>query len=222
MKPRLLDLFCCAGGATRGYQLAGFDVTGVDINPQPNYVGDAFHQADAMTFPLEGFDAIHASPPCQSETSMSNRWRGAGGLADARPDLLRPTWARLKNCGVPVVIENVSGAGTDALPLPWIRLHGAMFGLGVHRPRNFWANLLLLEPSRVARRQDAAAVYGKEDGRRLWTRSDGTELHVANLEEASVAMGIDWMSWDEIREAIPPAYCEYVGQQLLQAISAAA
>lgn len=121
---------------------------------------------------------------------------------------------------VPVVVENVPGAGVDALPLHWIRLHGAMFGLGVHRPRNFWSNRLLLEPCRTPRQKDAAAVYGKEDGRRLWTRSDGSELHVATLEEAREAMGIPWMSWDEIREAIPPAYTAYIGSQLLDSISA--
>lgn len=103
-KPRLLDLFCGAGGAAAGYHRAGFDVVGVDINPQPNYPFE-FHQADAMTFPLDGFDAIHASPPCQRYSRMST---SRPTLAATYPDLVAPIRERIERG--PYVIENVPGA----------------------------------------------------------------------------------------------------------------
>jgi DNA (cytosine-5)-methyltransferase 1 len=200
-KPRLLDLFCGAGGCAKGYQRAGFHVTGVDIDRQPNYCGDAFEQADAMTYPLHGFDAYHASPPCQGYTTMNNRH------GSAYPLLIAVTRERLRATGKPWVLENVPGA------LRWMlsptELTGEMFGLGVHRP-----------PKRPPRQTEPAAVYGKQDGRRLWTRTDGTELRVATLERGADAMGIDWMDWDELREAVPPAYTEYIGHQLLAALDA--
>src|SRR6185437_11282689 len=100
MKLRALDLFCGAGGATRGLQLAGFHVTGVDIKPQPRYVGDAFHQADAMTFPLDGFDFIWASPPCQKYSLIRKNSRPD----DEHPDLVAPIRRRLCKRGIPCVI----------------------------------------------------------------------------------------------------------------------
>jgi DNA (cytosine-5)-methyltransferase 1 len=216
--PRLLDLFCGAGGAAMGYSRAGFDVTGVDIRPMPRYPFE-FHQADALEFLAKHgheYDAIHASPPCQAFTQMSARWRGKGTRADQHRDLLAPTRALLASFSCPWVIENVQGAlyhmGVT------ITLHGGMFGLGVHRPRLFESNLLLLRPS-AQRVVGAVGVYGdKPDGRRLHTTSP---VHAASsIEEAREAMGIDWMDWDEIREAVPPAYTEYVGRQLLDAVLA--
>lgn len=204
-RPRLLDLFCGAGGAAMGYHRAGFDVVGVDINPQPRYPFE-FHQADALTFPLEGFDVVHASPPCQAYTTMNNRW---GSQSPPLIDLMRDRLA-----DTTYVLENVAGARRHLLcPL---ELTGEMFGLGVHRPRLFelggWWTLV---PSRPARQDNPTAVYGANDGRRLFTRRDGTVLRVADLETGAAAMGIDWMTWDELREAIPPAYTEYLGTQLL-------
>lgn len=209
-RPRLLDLFCCAGGAAKGYHDAGFEVIGVDINPQPNYPFE-FWQQDALFWIWDlasEFDAIHASPPCQGYTTMNNRH------SSSSPLLIEQTRELLEATGLPYVIENVDGA-RQHLRDP-IRLTGEMFGLRVHRPRLFETNWLCLSPPKVARQADPVAVYGKQDGRRLWTRADGTELRVANLSEASEAMGIDWMEWDEIREAIPPAYCEWIGRQLLE------
>ena len=208
VKPRLLDLFSGAGGATKGYQRAGFHVTGVDINPQPRYCGDEFHQADAMTFPLEGFDAIHASPPCPWYSTMSNRW------GSTHPALIGDVRSRLERTGGPWVIENVAGAKRH-MRSP-IELTGEMFGLGAHRARLFESNVFMLTPPKPARQSDAAAMYGKNDGRRLWTRTDGSELRVASLEEGSDAMGIDWMEWRELCEAIPPDYAQFIGEQLIE------
>lgn len=218
-RPRLLDLFCCAGGAAMGYHRAGFDVVGVDINPQPRYPfefirGDALEVCRAIG---HTFDALHASPPCQAHTALSNRWRGTDSLADTRPELIAPTREALEAAGKPWVMENVPGAA-KAMRSP-TRLTGEMFGLRVHRPRLFEASLLLLAPDAPPRQKRPIAVYGKMDGRRLWTRNDGSELRAPrSLAEPAAAMGIDWMEWDELREAIPPAYTEYIGAQLLAVV----
>jgi DNA (cytosine-5)-methyltransferase 1 len=213
-RPRLVDLFCKAGGATRGYQQAGFHVTGVDIEPQPNYCGDEFVQADALNFPLDGFDAIHASPPCQAYTTMSNRHRGYGGRADGHEALIAAVRDELRLTHAVWVIENVPGARAD-MHNP-ITLHGGMFGLGVQRPRLFESNVLLLG-ARAPAVTDPIGVYGKaHDGRRLFDRADGTTQYAAgSLEQARASMGIDWMTWDELRESIPPAYTEHIGRQLI-------
>lgn len=221
MKPRALDLFCGAGGATRGLQLAGFHVTGVDLLPQPHYVGDCFIQGDALAVDLAGYDFLWASPPCQSHTTMSNRWRGGGGRADSHLNLIPATRARLEQAGTPYVIENVVGA-RRFLRSPTL-LTGEMFGLGTHRPRLFEANWLLLSPPAppVA---DGVGVYGRRhDGRLLWHRNDGSELRAPRtLTQASVAMGIDWMAWGELTEAIPPAYAEFIGRAAMRALRRAA
>jgi DNA (cytosine-5)-methyltransferase 1 len=221
-RPLLLDLFSGAGGAGEGYRRAGFDVIGVDANPQPRYPF-AFEQADAIDY-LRGeltldisFRAVayHASPPCQAHTTMSNRHRGKGGRADSHADLIGETRELLIATGKPYIIENVPGAAKH-LRNP-ILLHGGMFGLGVHRPRHFESNVPLVAPQKCAPVSNPIGVYGKHhDGRRLFTRQDGTIQRAAkSLDEARVAMGIDWMEWRELCEAIPPAYTEYLGKQLL-------
>ena len=137
MKPRLLDLFCGAGGAAMGYHRAGFEVVGVDIKPQPHYPFE-FHQADAMTYPLEGFDAIHASPPCQGYSphvsSESSAWAGTRGKDE--PRLIGAVRERL--VGHAYVIENVVGARRE-LRGPLL-LCGTMFGLPIARHRLFEMN----------------------------------------------------------------------------------
>jgi len=208
MSPRLLDLFCCQGGAARGYQLAGFHVTGVDLEPQPLYAGDEFVQADAMAVDLSGFDAIHASPPCQGYSTMSNRW------GSDVPQLIDVVRDRLEAAGVPWVIENVVGAKAH-MRNP-VMLHGGHFGLRLWRPRLFESNVLILQPGRAARPDDVAAVYGEKENRRwLRQRADGSYLFAASLEEAREAMEMPWADWQGVREAIPPAYCEHIGTQLL-------
>jgi DNA (cytosine-5)-methyltransferase 1 len=218
VRPRLLDLFCGAGGAARGYQLAGFHVTGVDIRPQPRYVGDEFVQADAMTYPLDGFDAIHASPPCQAY-SLANNIHQRGD----HPRLIEPTRERLLASGLPYVIENVPGA---PLHHPYL-LCGRAFGLGVKRHRLFETPIAMLVPScPPGHPGDWLLVFGhtvlercKQSGRTakngpiLRRRHVGTDL-------GRSAMGIDWMNRDELSEAIPPAYTQFIGEQLLAHVGA--
>lgn len=215
LKPVLLDVFSGAGGCAAGYERAGFSCVGIDVEPQPNYIGDQFIQADALRIlemVAEGYEewdniiAIHASPPCQGYTTMNNRH------GSDVPKLIEATRELLDATGLPYVIENVAGARSE-MKMP-IRLVGEMFGLAVHRPRLFEANWPLMGIPSPPRQKDPVAVYGKNDQRRLWTRKDGTELRAATLLEAQDAMGIGWMGWDEIREAVPPAYTEFIGHQL--------
>lgn len=222
-RPRLLDLFCGAGGATKGYQLAGFDVTGVDIVDQPLYCGDDFVKADAMTYPLDGFDAVHASPPCQAYSTMGNRSRALGKrILPPAPELLTTTLERFADLGVPWIVENVAGA-RRLMPNAFM-LSGGMFGLGVHRPRYFSSNTLILTPSRASPPAHGIGVYGRAaDGRRLFNRkSNGTYRAPRSLEEAQVAMGMDWADWHGTKEAIPPAYTFFIGEQLLASLERAA
>lgn len=216
VKPVLLDLFCGAGGAARGYQQAGFYVVGVDIKPQPRYAGDEFIQADAMTFPLDGYDAIHASPPCQAYTLMNQRWPGA---ADKHPRLIEETRSRLTESSALFVIENVVGAPLRNA----IKLCGSNFGLGTVRHRLFESNAFMLAPGCHCRGwRDHAGVFGMHpDGGRLWTRKDGhaPQRRVGSLLEGQQRMGIDWMVWTELKEAIPPAYTHYIGTQLMAVLT---
>lgn len=220
-RPRALDLFCCAGGASMGLHRAGFDVTGVDIAERPEYPF-AFVRGDALGVSLDGYDFIWASPPCQAHTAMSNRWRGRGGKADSHANLIHATRDRLIVTPSLWVIENVIGARAH-LRAP-IMLTGEMFGLGTHRPRLFEANFLILVPDRPTLDPSGVGIYGEHhDGRRLWTRKNGTELRAPRtLEQAGAAMGIDWMSWPTLKEAIPPAYAEFIGRAALRALRRAA
>lgn len=222
-RPRCLDLFCGAGGAAMGLHRAGFDVTGIDNRPQPRYPF-RFIRGDALNPPvrLEDFDLIWASPPCQFATQMSARWRGKGGKADSHPNLIPATRELLRSTGAPSVIENVVGARR------WLnvtaKLHGGQFGLSVHRPRLFETSFLVMSP-RSGRCPDPIGVYGpRADGRRLFTRKDingkqSIQRAARDAPEACRAMGIDWeMDWDGVREAIPPAYSEWIGRYAMLAL----
>lgn len=221
---RLLDLCCGAGACSVGYHRAGFDVTGVDIEAHPDYpleliVADAMNVLLDTAF-LASFAAVHCSFPCQGYTTMSNRWRGQGGPADGWPKLIAPGRSLLEAWGGPYVIENVPGARAE-MRNPFL-LHGGMFGLQVHRPRLFEANfpVMVFEAPALT---NPVGVYGKLDGRRLWTRADGSEQRAAKtLEQAQVAMGIDWMQWHDLVEAVPPAYTEFIGSQLADYLAVAA
>jgi DNA (cytosine-5)-methyltransferase 1 len=217
-KPRLLDLFCGAGGAAMGYSRAGFDVVGVDIEPQKHYPFE-FHQADALTFPLDGFDAIHASPPCQAYSIMRNlTWLKDREYWDSIP----PTRELLAKATVPWIIENVKGA-----PLDGIFLCGQMFGLNwpdgrpIFRHRLFETSWMTLAPAHP--KHDRASTPGPLLGSRQ-TRMSGIGRLVVNgrTRVNGEAVGIDWMNRKELNQAIPPAYTEWIGRQLIAAIERAA
>lgn len=236
-QPALLDLFCGAGGATKGYQRAGFRVVGVDVEPQPFYCGDEFMQDDAVevlermagttngrftigdaVFWRDRFAAVHASPPCQMFSQMSARWRAKSGWHNPHRDLLTPTLQLLRRLDVPYVVENVVGARSCAEFRPTLQLHGGMFGLGVHRPRLFETSFLVLAP-KSPRAVKPVGVYGAHPSRwRTRLNGDGKSrsiMRVARaLEEGQAAMGMDWADWRGTKEAIPPAYTEYIGRRL--------
>lgn len=232
---RLLDLYCCQGGATRGYQLAGFEVTGVDIMPQSRYCGTHFHQADALEFVrdngafiLSYFDAISASPPCQGQIRITKANRKREGWTDDHVNLIPETRELLDDLGLPYVIEN----GPSEHIRPDITLCGLMFGLPILRDRSFeighWPVPVLpdhpthrghltigwrhgcrrtLEPSLCPKHErwckgDVYGVYGKGGGK-------------PSVAEAQRALGIDWVDRiEDLNEAIPPAYTQWIGGHL--------
>jgi DNA (cytosine-5)-methyltransferase 1 len=217
-KPRLLDLFCCAGGAAAGYHRAGFSVVGVDIKPQPNYPF-AFLQADVLALDrkfIAGFDAMHASPPCQSYSDLAKR----NGNADQWPRLIDPVRALLVDSGLPYVIENVEGA---PLRDP-VMLCGTMFqGLRVLRHRLFEANFPIVAPEhgphpKVHTFDKRKSHFGKTNDMLDFVQvTGGGNCSVAAARDA---MGIDWMTKNEMNEAIPPAYTHLIGRQLLAHVQA--
>jgi DNA (cytosine-5)-methyltransferase 1 len=210
-RPRLLDLFCCAGGAGMGYHRAGFDVVGVDIEPQKNYPFE-FHQADALEY-LEGhgheFDAIHASPPCQAYSVSTEGLRNGG---KEYPDLLGPTREALEALGKPYVIENVPGAPMRAD----YELCGCYFGLQLRRERWFETNWT-----------PAPRLYAHDHTIPSWTvTGNGTSSwdivrhgRQLSLAMARDVMGMPWAKRSEISEAIPPAYTELIGSDWIGALA---
>lgn len=205
MRPRLLDLFCGAGGASMGYHRAGFDVVGVDLHPQPSYPFE-FHQADALTFPVTGYDAIHASPPCQRFSPISRYQR----VADKYPDLIEIVRGRI-NVEAVTVIENVPQA-----PIRQdLMLCGQQFGLPIYRHRVFEVSVEVESPDHyphpVATQQSWSGYQTLEGG--VITIVG----HTFRLAEGRIAMGMPWAKTrKELSEAIPPAYTEYLGRQLLR------
>jgi hypothetical protein len=236
-KPILIDLYCCAGGATKGYQRAGFYVIGVDRDPQPNYCGDAFVQMDALDFlaalaqfgqvhvpgygilRLADIAAFHGSPPCQAHTALTkgNRERG---WEDEHVDLIPETRDFFEWFGLPYVIENVQGA-----PLRRdLTLCGEMFGLAVIRHRYFelggWS---MEQPEHVEHRGRVAGMRHGEwfEGPYFAVYGDGGGK--GSIEQWEQAMGIDWVKKGDIKarrrtiaEAIPPAYAAFVGYGLME------
>lgn len=219
--PRLLDLFCCAGGAAKGYADAGFDVVGIDLDPQPRYPYE-FHQADALEFVAEHgheFDVIHGSPPCQKFSRTKT-------LHDNNhPDLVAETRAALEATGKPWIIENVVGA---PLVNP-LRLCGTEFGmvapdvdgvpLKLVRHRLFESNIMLTGAGGC--RHDptiqTASIYGAGGG---WmpAHRDNPERrggYIPHIDVIRELLGIDWMTKHELSQSIPPAFTEHVGAQVM-------
>lgn len=211
-RPLLLDLFCGAGGAAMGYHRAGFDVIGVDVVPMPDYPFE-FHLADATTFELAGFDAIHASPPCKAFTVARHRHKVP------HPDLLTPTLMRFAGLSVPWVVENVPGA---PLPSTSVLYCGSSFGLQVRRHRLFASNVALMAPPCAHHLQPVVlGVYGTGGA---WKRKapGGGGQKVAG-PDAARALGIEHTHRQAgLSQAIPPAYTEHIGHQLLAHIGRAA
>ena len=231
-QPRLLDLYCCQGGASMGYRHAGFDVVGVDIAPQPRYLfpffqGDVLEVLKALlageslrfaggigTYALGDFDALHASPPCQRRTKAQKIQKRE------HPALIAPTRFFLEMTGLPYVIENVvpdESSRDDPLIDP-VMLCGAMFGLETYRHRLFESNFPLTvpeHPEHVAR----TAKMGRPP-------QPGEFMHVvgnfSGVEHGREVMGMPWASRDGLREAIPPVYTEWVGAQLMAELAVAA
>jgi len=210
---RLLDLFCGAGGAAVGYYRAGFtEIVGVDITPQKNYPYQ-FIQGNAMAFLAKyghEFDVIHASPVCKRYsviTKAENR--------DNHPDYIQPLRRLLQWVDKPYVIENVSGA-VRLLHNP-IMLCGAMFGLKVYRHRFFEiAPYFLLSPPHAPHRDKTPpAGHGKSPKGFISVTSGGGGMGKGGADYMRAAMGIDWMNMYEVGQAIPPAFTEYIGRQLL-------
>lgn len=206
-KPRLLDLFCGAGGAAMGYHRAGFEVVGVDIKPQPHYPFE-FHQADALTFSLNGFDAVHASPPCQSWTAYRRKGHGVG---DGYPQLIERIRERLAPTLLSYVIENVEGARGHLIDP--VRLCGSSFGLDVRRHRYFETDWTLTAPPCDHAWQTPR--FPPATNRTNLRRTVEVGVWRIPLDVQRKAMGIDWMTLPELSEAIPPAYTEHIGRQLM-------
>lgn len=201
---RLLDLFCGAGGAAMGYARAGFTVVGVDIEPQPHYPFE-FHRWDALTFPLGGFDVVHASPLCQAHSVM----RFATGRQ--YPDLIPAVRRRLQQLDVPWIIENVPGA---RLPGSFV-LCGTMFGLEIVRHRRFEVH-----PDLFDLLPPCSCRNGTVDGRLIAFRhgkpAPGRRHPPRQLErDFADACGVTWMTGRESRQAVPPAYTEWIGRRLI-------
>lgn len=221
-RPRLLDFFCGAGGCSVGYARAGFDVIGVDINPQPNYPYELIRM-DALAY-LRGkidadrchlFDAIHASPPCQSFTA----YKRTGNVGEY-PNLIPETRELLKQTGLPYVIENVEGAPLESPTM----LCGSAFGLDVRRHRLFETNFPIMAPGCSHGRQAPNRYPGGRSKERTGTNRGLCRNTVevgtwdTPLDVQKAAMGIDWMTLEELSEAIPPAYTEHIGGYLMAAI----
>ena len=210
MKFRLLDLFCGAGGAAMGYHRAGFEVVGVDIKPQPHYPFE-FHQADALTYPLEGFNAYHASPPCQAWCKYKNVHKD---LADKYPDVIACIRQILKQTSKPYVIENVPRAPlADYI----VKLCGSSFYLPIRRHRHFESNIPVMTPpcNHSWQKPQYPSSTDRKPMSRCTMEIGSWDIPLAQQRQG---MGIDWMTVEELSEAIPPAYTEYIGKYLMEEI----
>lgn len=215
---RLLDVFSGAGGCSVGYARAGFEVTGVDNKPHPDYpfeliVADALDVLADVAL-LDQFDAVAASPPCPAYSTITPD-------QSKHPRLIAPVRELLRNWGGPYVIENVPGAARSLINP--VKVCGSAFGLAVRRHRFFESNEWLIPTECYHEVQGTpVGVYGKHPEVRNYLRpGDGTRRgdRAKSVEHAQAALGIDWMTdWDDLTDAIPPAYTEFLGSQLLSAL----
>lgn len=205
-RPRLLDLFCGSGGAAMGYHRAGFEVVGVDVHAgRLKWYPFECHQGDALTFPLDGFDYIHASPPCQRWSSMTGRW----GRGDDHPNLVGAIRERLTwETDALYVLENVPGAPLRAD----VTLCGKMFDLPLVRHRIF----------ELGRWKTAAPEHRRHEGRTITVagKCGGTSARDGNAgrglkDDWQRAMGIDWMPTRAMAQAIPPVFTKWIGDALI-------
>ena len=231
-RPLLLDLFCGAGGAAMGYHRAGFDVVGVDIKPQPRYPFE-FRQGDALQVPWDDliqFDAIHASPPCQAYSRM----RHLPWLKDkVYPDMIPATRKMLETTDVPWIIENVEDAPLERASTLFgghgVWLCGQMFGLPLYRHRAFETTFPVAP---LAHPRHQQTILGGRLLNKRYSQTNGVTgvipiVSVAGntagmMRYAPAAMGIDWMRREELTQAVPPAYTEFIGEQLLSVLRGAA
>jgi DNA (cytosine-5)-methyltransferase 1 len=239
---KALDMFCGAGGATKGLQLAGFHVTGIDHKPQPRYCGDAFIQSDATNPPvnLSAFDFIWASPPCQAFTPLRKLQRGKEYV-----NLIPQTRALLVGTGVPYVIENVEGAPLGESGY-LIMLCGTMFALRndkaeLWRHRLFETSFSIpLRPQCQHGHRECLSVHGtggrssnreRHATRRLRAMTITGHTPQTNVvrnqvretfstDDARAVMGIDWMGMKGLSQAIPPAYSQFIARQFLESTEA--
>lgn len=236
---RLLDLFCCAGGAARGYQRAGFEVVGVDIVPRPNYCGEVFIQMDAIkaldhlieTGEINTYDVIHTSPPCQEKCTLTNGTNKANGWGRAHEQLVPPTRELLDQTGKPYVIEQPVGHGglirrdvtlcMDMFPVgppPWVQRHRD-FELGGPWP--------LIGPAPQHPKGPFRGHKGRVRGMRHGVVYEGPYIAAygsgggkPTIAEMQHALGIDWTDvHEELTEAIPPAYTEWIGRQFRRGLA---
>ena len=210
---KLLDLYSGAGGAAKGYQRAGFYVVGIDHKPMPRYCGDEFYQANALEYLAEyghEYDVIHASPPCQfgsKQTPMKYRPR--------HPNLIPQTRKLLKQTGKPYIIENVENVRRHLINP--VLLCGSMFGLNIWRHRYFEISGLVMLVPPCNHEKLPVLITGTT--RRI---INGTEVRFEpSVAERAEAIEIDWMTGNELDEAIPPAYTEFIGRQLLAVLERA-
>ena len=205
---RLLDIFCGAGGASKGYEMAGFDVTGIDLKSGKRYPF-TYIKKDFKTLTVEDlqdYDVIHASPPCQT-FSITKNLRIAQNKKTDKEDLLDVTRQLLIDSGKPYVLENVPGA---PLRNP-IQLCGSVFNLQVRRHRLFESNMPLKGSGCDHKQQGRpVGIYGS-----LNDKIPGGGQTAKTIEIARQAMGINWMIWTELVEAIPPMYTEFIGKQVM-------
>jgi DNA (cytosine-5)-methyltransferase 1 len=202
---KALDLFCCAGGATRGLQLAGYHVTGVDIRPQPHYCGDVFILGDALTVDLDGYDLIWASPPCQAYTPLH-------ALHPDRvyPDLIAPIRARLHAQSAPWIMENVPGAPLDY----YIMLCGGMFGLRTYRHRRFETSMMIFQPDHPQHVIRSGGHKAQRQRKAFYMAGGHVTITGDVGSYCGPAMAIDWMTGKELSQAIPPAYSRFLAEQI--------